>query len=225
MATLTAWGQEALEADPLEIDFRSEEEVTEIESTEFDGLLEIARDQSFIANLDYLLQGDYGKSSEKLREIQDNEGQHPSPRGFVVFLRGDTRFYIKKASLVWMLSTSSKRISTDRIYRFISEKKTPNGSNLQLGDFVITNFEKEPQLVQILAFRLRSGKKFYGDICLLQESDHIKSEAEMLLNFFKMHENLVKWEGRAQRWVSVQNYVKHVVLKRDIETGNLLYLV
>lgn len=183
----------------------------------------IHRDQSFLANLDYLLSTDSGASRGQLQEDDDNECAHLTPKGFLAFIRDESRFFVKKASLVWMLSIGSNRVSTDRIYRFISDKKTPDGSNLMLGDFVHINLENVEQLVQIISFRFCNGKKFFGDYYTFQDSNSKTKDVEMLTNFFRIQNNIVTWDGRAQRWINVKNFSQHAVLKRDL-SGNLIFL-
>lgn len=183
----------------------------------------IQRDQSFLANLDYLLNDENGASQGQLQEVVDQESMNSRPKGFVTFIRGDSRFFIKKASLTWMLSVGSKRVSTDRIYRFISDKKTPDGSNLQIGDFVVVNFENLDQLVQIISFRFCNGKKFYGDQYVFHDSNN-ETDVELLANFFKIQDKIVNWNGRAQRWINVKTYKRHSVLHRDLSSGNMVML-
>lgn len=192
----------------------------EIKIEDMDG--DVQRDQSFVANLNYLLEN--GSFQEQLQEVFGQDIENPTPKGFVAFDRGDNRFFIKKASLVWMLSIGTKRISTDRIYRFISDKKQPDGSNLLLGDFIFVNIDNVNKLAQIISFRFCSGKKFFGDQYSIQKHSVDTNEVEMLLNFFKIQNNLVHWDGRAQLWVDSKKFKSHALLRRDLVTGNIVLL-
>ena len=85
-----------------------------------------SRDQAFVVNLDFLLTNHFDSSTQpdtqQLYESEDPET--PNPRGFLSFIRNDTRYYIRKSSLLWMLDLSEiQKVSTDRLHRSSTRRK------------------------------------------------------------------------------------------------------
>lgn len=190
------------------------------EEPELEG--EVVRDQSFVANLDYLVSKQDGIVDDKLVPVPNDEN-NPTPKGFCAFMRDGARYFIRKASLVWLLGVEGKRVSTDRVYRFISGgKEHGSEGKIMLGDFVHMTFEKKVHLVQILGFKFNSNKAFYGDFYdLKRKAEGVQNQVLALCGFFKEENGEIIAENRVQRFINTSNYKDHVFVKRDMDSGTL----
>jgi len=120
-----------------------------------------------------------------------------------------------------MLFTRKARISSDRIYRFISEKRIDKQNRILLGDFVFMKFEQSELIVQCLGFKFLDGKpNFHGESCPIKKDERERSVA-VLCCFFHAEDRVISTVNRAQRYVSVDNYIRHANVKRDLKTGSL----
>lgn len=115
------------------------------------------------------------------------DGQNAVHQNFICFSRDGTLFYIKKASLIWWLSADGKRVSSDRVYRFITEKGKNSDVGLQTGDFVEMTDGKKTKIAQILAFKFADGKTFYGD----RYEGRDDREVEALCHFYVLKKGIV----------------------------------
>lgn len=174
--------------------------------------MQAERDESFMANIDYLVSNRTGKL------VESNEPT--TPRNFIRFTRDDVPIYIKKVSLVWWLSEDGKRVSTDRIWRFVNDRKVHCDKGVQTGDFVVINHQSVEQIVQILAFRFVDGKTFHGE----RYDNKDDKEVEALCNFFKITNGAISNTKIDQCYVNVANVIKHVFVKRQFDTGKLVLL-
>lgn len=175
--------------------------------------LQAERDEAFMSNLDYLVAE---RGLGKLVEVPSTE-QNTSPPNFICFSREGTIFYIKKSTLIWWLSAEGKRVSPDRVWRFIDDREHHSDGALQTGDFVEMKRGKKKHVVQILAFRFVDGKTFYGD----RYENRDRREVEALCNFFEFKDGLLIASGVPLSYVNVKNCKNHVFLKRDLATGHL----
>lgn len=180
------------------------------------------RDQSFVVNLDYLVSKEDGNVDDKLVPVPD-DGQNPTPKGFCAFMRDGARYFIRKASLVWLLGVQGKRVSTDRLYRFISGgKERGSDGKIMLGDYVTMTFERADHLVQILGFKFQNNKAFYGDFYdLKRKAKSGPNQVLALCGFFKEENGMILAENRAQRSTNISNCKNHVFIKRDLLSGTL----
>lgn len=133
--------------------------------------------------------------------------------------RGSEEIFIKKASLLWMLSSKGKKVSSDRVYRFMNERKGSTDGILVVGDYVYVKEKKTDRLVQLIAFRFASGKKYYGDH--YDKSRANAEEVEVLCNFLRIRNSVIENLGRPQCYLNVKCYQKHLNVQRDLETGAL----
>lgn len=213
----SAWISNAalkVEDESDESDAESEDDRTQ--SLEVDNRLRVQaeRDESFMSNLDYLVGG---KELGKLVEAIDTDEENSTPPSFICFSREGTRFYIKKASLLWWLSSSGKRVSTDRVQRFIEDREKHSDDVLQTGDFVEILHGKRKRIAQILRFRFTDGKAFYG----YRYEGRDKRGVEALCNLYELKNGIVSGVESSLCYVNVKSYKKHIHLKRDLASGNL----
>lgn len=143
-----------------------------------------------------------------------------TPNQFACFERSDEVVFIRKVSLVWWLSNKKKRVSPDRSYRFINSRASPDDDVLQLGDYATMMFKNQERMVQVLAFRFASGKKFYGSH--YDPKRETGAEVECLCNFLEWNQNRVVKSNFLQRYINVKSYKNHITLKRDHSTGSLI---
>lgn len=189
---------------------------------------EVERDQAFMNNLDYLLSRDEETSGSELAVVTSSDDD---PKGFLGFMRDGVKHYVKKASILWALTVEGKRISSDRVYRFINDyNKYKNDDKLSLGDFVIMKFDGTDRIVQILGFRFLDGKTFHGDFYKIKRDegksstdsdDDTSRQAAALCNFFKSNNGIVSALTRAHQLINLKFFVRRVLIQRNIATGEL----
>lgn len=226
--TFTFWLAAWLTDDEMEYDESEDEDGSE---NEIASKLqqEAMRDQAFINNLNYLLPEEGEGSNAQISVVDSSEGD---PKGFLSFMRDGVKHYAKKASLLWAMTAEGKRVSTDRVYRFVGDyEKFKNDAKLLLGDFVLVNFNSKHQLVQILGFRFLDGKTFYGDFYLINGKETNKKaskndvdasrEVSALCSFFNHDNGIVTAVNHAPRIINLKFLIRKVFFKRDIPTGEL----
>lgn len=198
------------------------EDDSDVEPEEYDdqgteaGLrLQAERDEAFMSNLDYLV-GKDGPGVGKLIEATEDE-PNEARRNFICFSRDGNRVYIKKASLIWWLSADERKVSSDRVWRFVDDREKPSEVGLQTGDFVEMKYGKKMHIVQILAFRFADGKTFYGD----RYDGKDDREVEALCNFYTLKRGIVTASEAPLRYINVKNRTRRIFLKRDLESGQL----
>lgn len=182
---------------------------------------QVARDQIFVNNLEYILEldnhGDHG-DNEILQE------DHPTPRGFIAVIRNSTRYYVRKSSILWMLETKAKKISTDRLLRFIPDKKVNNDDHIMCGDFVFMRSDTRgrDRLCQVLGFKFLSGNpKFSSISCPISVKKENARGVSVLCNFFTVQNKVLTVAKTAPDYINIDNFKKHVILKRDLHTNDL----
>lgn len=179
--------------------------------------LQAQRDEAFLCNIDYLFDHQQMYPGKLLEaNVADDTAGSITP--FIRFVCDGTPFYVKKATLIWWLSTDGKRVSTDRIYRFVNDRTPRNDKTLETGDFVEMKQKGVNRIVQIIRFRFADGKTFHGDQYKADKSDQ---QVEALCNFFDCNNGIVTGSESCQRYINMKHYQKHVFLKRNLETGTL----
>jgi hypothetical protein len=72
-------------------------------------------------------------------------------------------FFVRKSSVLWKLNQDIKRISSDRIYRFVTEKNNINTKSnkdfLSIGEYAAFNVEDIIHFGLVLGFQYVSGKR------------------------------------------------------------------
>lgn len=174
------------------------------------------KDEALVASISFLTAPQSG-SSDQLVEIHDDE----TSRHLACFKQGDTRVYVRKSSLVWYLSSTKNRISTDRVYRYADNKQ--HEGHLNVGDFAIFDYKNKEQFVQVISFKFTDGKRFYGDSYFMKKNDTRGVEA--LCYFLENQDGkLIDVDHLQPRYVNVKNFKRVVSLKRNIESAELMLL-
>lgn len=78
-------------------------------------------------NLDDLWQIKNGieESETGMVEMVDDD----TPRGFITFIRDRIRYYVRKSTLLWMMITDHKKLTTDTLRRFIDDNNKSDKSD------------------------------------------------------------------------------------------------
>lgn len=190
-----------------------------------DEMRNIARDQIFTSNIEYLLESE--NVNLKATLVDANEQESLTPNGFLSLARDGKRYLVRKSSLLWMLDAKTKKVSTDRLRRFISDAKKPGNSadDLVCGDFIIMEFEGSDQLCQVLGFRYITEKRSFTAIyCPINVSADKARGVEVFVNFFTITNNCISSSNRVQKYINILGYKRHVNIKRDNTTNELILI-
>lgn len=132
---------------------------------------------------------------------------------------------IRKCSILYFLTTEKDFVSTDRNYRFSSNKdKKSLGEKIQLGDFVQIKLDDKIHPVQVLGFQYADGKKFMGDFFSFEWALKMKStrKIEVFCSFFSFSKfNHLYQSKKRNQFIQVSCYQKHLFVKRDFSSGIL----
>lgn len=120
---------------------------------------QVTDDSAFVNNIDDLLRlmfKDFDNIGEILREVLDPEVSNR----FIIFQRGDQKYYIKKSSLLWMLTLVQHKVPKDRVLRFVSTSNKQNvQENLQSGDFVVMKIDDDEKICFVQGFVRKPANK------------------------------------------------------------------
>jgi hypothetical protein len=117
----------------------------------------------------------------------------------------------------------SKKVSTDRMFRFISDRKNTKDDHLTCGDFINMSYEGTYRLCQVLGFKYLSGnERFTASSCPIKCNDEKARGVAVFVNFYKTNANTIAAAGRVQRYINIDNYKSHVLVKRDPSTNSLI---
>lgn len=121
-------------------------------------LSEIARDQVFMTNLDYMC-NEVENDANDVDKMLQPDPTFEAPSGFLSLKRDHEGVLIRKASVLWMLTNKSDETPTNRLHRFQDENKSQNVDHVMCGDFVFmkSSGKKPDQLCQVLGFKFRTG--------------------------------------------------------------------
>lgn len=109
-------------------------------------------DEAFLSNIGYVTE-----VNGRLVELNPAESLAAQvPKGFICFKSNERDILVKKATLIWWLGTDGKRISTDRVYKFMSDR--PSSASIEqvrlyIGNYVAVDYKGVERIVQVLEFR------------------------------------------------------------------------
>lgn len=125
---------------------------------------------TFVNNIDDLLRflfKDFDNTEEILMEVLDPN----VPNRFIIFKRGEQRYYIKNSTILWMLTLVQHKVPKDRVLRFVStSNKQIVQENLQSGDFVLMEIDNDEKICLVQGFVQKSAKK--AKKCNTQQQYH-----------------------------------------------------
>lgn len=186
-------------------------------------LSEIARDQAFMSNLDYI----YNHDGNVNEEILEQEPGVEAPRGFLALKRGDEGIYVRKPSVLWMLTKKSNKTPTDRLHRFELESRKQKDEHVMCGDFIyMKSGEKKPdRLCQVLGFKFRTGNpRFTAMSCPIKIDKEKARGVDVLCNFFSINNKILTTKNGAPKYVDFAQFSRHATIKRDLNTNDLILL-
>lgn len=208
-----------------EIENESEEN-SENECDEDELLKDVERDQAFNENLSYLQHLKQGSSFANMNETTNLDTLQQTPKSFIAFeknLNNDMEevTFIKKATLLYYLTSEKEYVSTDRNFRFMNNKKSYSEKIVE-GDFICVNYKSADHIVQVLSFRYDDGKAFKGDFYSIELAKKLKlaKKVEIFVSFYlRKEEGRLISSKRERQFIKVDDYISHVVIKRNKVTA------
>lgn len=206
---------------------------------------EVIHDDLFLSNLEYLISRKE-KGALEVFTVESEAGTSAAipvdidslaekiPKQYLVVMRGGEQYLIKKCTLLWLLSTNTQKVPTDRLRRFIGEKRTANGKRLCCGDFVIMVDKKEQEVVcQVIGFAFKKDvkkksakqgaketkkpKRFIGNSCPYE--GEVARTVRVLVQCYSLVGREIKTETADPSYIDMIKYKRKISLKRNIETG------
>lgn len=196
---------------------------------------ELLEDQIFHDNLDYILEKKQGEEKSNL-EIVDLESITTAdgsavkiPKGYIAVSRGGEPFLLKKIAVVWLLAAEGRKISPDRLRRFIGEKRTKEGGRICCGDFVVMGETKSGEdketVCQALGFRFLKGRKrFFGNSCPLEVTSASGVGVAVLASRYVVAGDIIHKDSSKPSYINISCYKRHIPTRRDIRSGALQIL-
>ena len=169
--------------------------------------------------------------------------QNSSLRHFVqVQRKDDSVYFVRKSSILWMLLKNKKRIPSDRMLRFITEKgnNLPSENVLEIGRYAAFLINQNILLVgQVLSFQYMTGKKksYTLDFCALEKKDDDNAIDEargikVLCSFYDLKRNeegdikLKLLSDKNMQYFNINDFFCHVnvILRTENELIDYLLL-
>lgn len=171
-----------------------------------------------------------GRSESGLKPVHDGEVK----AGFLKFERNGTMFSFRKSTLLWILTTSATKVSTDRLHRFIDhgeQGQKTSEAHIRIGDFIRINQQNEISICSVIRFKFRNYKyKFKNSFCPISHKDDVKDGAkggqgvDMLVDFYKIIDSALRKTEEVAVYVDIDSYIDHVQTKRDNFTQEYIVL-
>lgn len=216
--------QKTASLDSDEENLFDEEDLDEVDDDEHFDKNESDESRAFIDNYDELLQmtNGLGNSRSGMKEIHDND----TPKGFLKFLRDDDSFVVRKSTLLWMMATESGKDSSDRLYRFRTDKSlVPSNQSqekIQAGDFIVMAINNKPAVCRAIGFKYSNAKyKFKSNSCPIKNEEGQGVEV-LVQQFNETENNTLKIANKQDCYVKIEAYIRHVNTSRDTKTGKYL---
>lgn len=160
------------------------------------------------------------RSKTKLVELHDEGAAFFGRQPVITFMTDDCEVSVKKVTLLWWLTAEGKRISSDRVYRFLNSEKTPQSDEVHCGDYAFMEFKGAIWITLIVSFKFYNGKRYHGDKYNVQNPKSIERVAA-LCTFFKQEENEIIPTALPQRYLDMKGFKGFISLNRDLLTGKL----
>lgn len=180
---------------------------------------EISRDQAFMCNLNYVTND--GRRDGALQEDLSNI---ECPRGFLAFKRNNEPLYLRKSSLLWMLTSKNSKVSADRLHRFINEKKVQGDDHVMCGDFVMMESDDNgpDRLCQVLGFKFLTGNpKFSAMSCPIKVEEEKARGVAVFCAFFRVTNDVVTAMRSAPKYIDMKKFKNHVTIGRDLHSDKI----
>lgn len=166
------------------------------------------------------------KTQKKVFVADSLPSDENSPRGFIKFIRDDVPYFVRKSSLLWMMTTNKEKVSSDRLYRFISTKKSHSfeEQSIQLGDFIIMSVNGEETICQVIGFRYITGSYKFKAVSCPIKSEAGKGIEVLVFQFKSMANGILAIQRKRDCYINIDNYIKHISLKRHNKIGNYMLI-
>lgn len=169
------------------------------------------------------LPGHGGRSATGFREVYDD-----TKKGFVKLARGDEVCLLRKSSVLWMLSTSTTKISTDRLHRFVENREDePDEDHIKIGDFIKVKWTDVISICSVLQFKYKKSKyKFMKSYCPIkhQDGDEGGQGVLMLVDFYQVQDNFLEKSGNFHCFIDINSYISHIKTARDNATQKYMII-
>jgi hypothetical protein len=109
-----------------------------------------------------------------------------------------------------MIDSNKTRISTDRVFRFINQKKLSQEDVITAGDYIFMKIGRTKRLCYVYRFRFKTGKvPFKTPFCPIKHDPETGRGVELLVSFWNLDGNFLKSTDEEQIYVDIDNYVSH----------------
>lgn len=118
-----------------------------------------------------------------------------------------------------MIDDSGKKVSADRLHRFMDQDRERCADRIALGDIIVLkNSLNRETIGQVLGFKMPGQKSVYkGLSCGIETKD----EVLILVNAFKIQNDKLVSTNKSAFYISNENYVKHVKFHRNVRTNEI----
>lgn len=176
---------------------------------------DVLNNRAFVDNLEDFYQMTHegvNESDTGMVETQDPD----TPHGFVSFIRDNVLYYLRKSTLLWMITSKKDKVSNDRLRRFINEnKKSSTEESIQLGDFIVMEVNGKEVICQVLGFKyINENYAFKGISCPIKHEGGSGVDVQ-IFQFRQQGTGFLTAHKKRDCFVNIEQYLRHVSLKRD----------
>lgn len=92
--------------------------------------------------------------------VEEIEPSNP-PKGFFKIISAGESKLLRKSTALWTMCKTFSKVSTDRLRRFIEEKKStrPNANHITLGNYIKIKINGTTEIAQVLGFKYLTVEK------------------------------------------------------------------
>lgn len=148
-------------------------------------------------------------------DFQEDFSLPRPPKGFVKVKSSPPKF-IRKSSIVWSLYYARERVSTDRLRRFITDRKKTFqlSNNVFVGNFIQAMVNEVEETIQVLGFRKLIGNKencFANYWHLNDEKGHRVDNVAMIANLYRKNSSgKLEFTRALVDPVNLKSFVRHI---------------
>lgn len=199
---------------------------------------EVIYDDLFMSNLDHLIaqKVSLDKSLEVVTiesDVCDPEApinvdslSEKIPKSYIPVMRCGEHYLMKKYTVLWLLAVNSlEKVSSDRLRRFIGEKRVTLGSRVCVGDFIWMDDNNGEEVVcQAVSFDFINRKtKFAGNSCPYKGP--VAQAVKVLVQRYRIVDRgearVIEAKPAPQSYIKMACYKRHIPMKRNFVTGEI----
>lgn len=138
------------------------------------------------------------------------------PKGFFKVIRGHVSTLIRKSTVLWAMFTSTSRVSTDRLKRFIEEKKaySRKDDRISVGNYIKIKMDKKIMIGQVLGFKFLSGRREECPMTscpIVAPKESSKRGIGLMLNLYEINKSgKMKLREALKSSVDIKQFVCHI---------------